>query len=807
MIFRVLIITLFITVINIYNVFSDDKKTMNQDLSHTTVTNEGVETKSDTDGKTADRIKTEDAELYYIITIKDITTNEALGNAKINISDRPQAYFTDSNGTFRFKARPGKYRIVVTHPRYVRFSGTLEIVKEKETKTTLRVRKSSKGLDVILVTASRIKQEISKSKITKGEIKTIPGARNDPVRALVTSVSGVALSSSLGSGDFVVRGGEPDDNVIYFDNMLAYSAFHFGGFISIFHSEAVESIDFYTSAFPPGYGPYFGSVMDIKTTKYAKKEISAYVDISILLTSFFIEGPIGDDWYFMFGARRSYLELIASVLPDFDTVPYFWDYFFKMSYRPNEEHQIDFIAFAAQDGAKIEIEIEEDEENEIDPQAAGEAKFESIFFSQGFNWYYTPSKDFSSTMTLGLYLNRLDLKFGTLEATGEPFKLKVDPYTFNFKEDLSYMLDRKTNLYGGLFLFYIYSPYDISAPRITQEGQSIGSISDLGEVYTEKGTQTSLSTDTYAGIKRDFDPFKVNVGFDYHYFKITGKHFLSPKVIGQYNPEEEVTLSAGVGLYPQPPTVQELIEPWGTSDLSYQKSWHYILGFKYNPNKLWEYKIEGFFKTYHNLVVNNPDYYITGEGKPLANLGTGKSYGFEANIKRSFGDGYYGWLNYTLSFAKRRDFEAAEERYSEYDQRHILNFLFSWDFAEHWRIGAKWRLNSGQPYDKVVGRIPVLDENGNQALDSNGNPIFRPIYIEEKYSARLPVRHQLDVRLSFLFSILSKKDAVVYFELLNAYGRDNVIGYEYYNDYSNYNSPEETTDLPLIPSFGFEWRF
>ncbi len=767
------------------------------------------ESETGSEKKSSNAHQNGDPRLYYIITIKDNKTSEPLRDAKINMEGRPFPFFTDENGTFRFRAKPGKYMIVVTHPRYIKFSGTIEIKKDKETKTTFKVHRSAKGLDVILVTATRIKHAVSKSKVTQGEIRTIPGARNDPVRAMVTSIPGVMMQSSAMAGQFVVRGGEPQDNVIYFDNLLTVFPFHFGGLLSVFHAQSVESVDFYTAAFPPGYGPYFGSVMDIKSTRFAKKELSAHLDINMLYASGFIEGPIGDDWYFMFGARRSYFEVMASILPDFETVPYFWDYFFKMSYKFDEYNQIDFLAFGSQDGMKLEVEEDtfgEENEDQIDPQMLGTMSMDMNFFTQGFNWYYRPNNKFNSVMTLGYTIQKFDMQMGKSAQTGKPFYIKSTNNFFSFREQLMYSLSKDLQLYGGIFMVYYHSPFEISMPRPPQEGETITSFNDLGEVVDMKITADGYVHDNYIGVIKDWDNLKVNFGLDWHYYNIIKKHSFSPKIIPQYTLTEHWLLTGGIGFYPQFPDPSETFRPFGTPELDYQESWHYVLGAQFSPTKLWEFKLETYYKSFGELVVTNEAYPFQSS-EPLLNRGTGKSYGLEANIKRKFSDGLYSWVNYTLAFAKRDDHNGTGERYSQYDQRHMVNFIFSWRFDESWRFGAKWRLSTGTPYTPVIGRYPSLDENGQPNLDSNGNQIWMPIYASDPLTERLPTRHQLDLRISWLFNIIGKKDGTIYLEFLNAYMTKNVIGYAYDYDYGNYENPDEQGDLPFIPYIGFEWKF
>ena len=116
----------------------------------------------------------------------------------------------------------------------------------------------------------------------------------------------------------------------------------------------------------------------------------------------------------------------------------------------------------------------------------------------------------------------------------------------------------------------------------------------------------------------------------------------------------------------------------------------------------------------------------------------------------------------------------------------VLNYRHS---AE-WSFGAKWTYHSGNPYTPILGGKPPV----------NGQVL--PEYADIN-SGRLPAYHRLDLRADrhYLFDTWKLN---AYLELINAYNRKNVAGYDYD---TTYTQRKPTYQLPLIPSFGVQAEF
>ncbi len=136
-------------------------------------------------------------------------------------------------------------------------------------------------------------------------------------------------------------------------------------------------------------------------------------------------------------------------------------------------------------------------------------------------------------------------------------------------------------------------------------------------------------------------------------------------------------------------------------------------------------RVEGFYKTIDNLIVNpNPDPatnqhdFITS-GRNLQNSGSGWSKGGEFFIRKKVGSRFLGWISYTYAVSRRKLTPTGSEIPATYDQNNILTVLGSYQFSRKWELSMKWHSHTGNPYTPVDS----VTNNGFGGLTSNYGPV------------------------------------------------------------------------------------
>ena len=212
----------------------------------------------------------------------------------------------------------------------------------------------------------------------------------------------------------------------------------------------------------------------------------------------------------------------------------------------------------------------------------------------------------------------------------------------------------------------------------------------------------------------------------------------------------------------------------------------------------WDVTIEmtAFYKRLWDLTsASGQIMHWPGEENPrpenFASFGTGNIFGGEMLIKKALGDRFYGWMSYTLMRSVRTPAPGEPAQLFNFDQTHILTLIASYDFPMNWRIGARFRLVSGNPYTPVV----------NGVFDST-SAIYIPIEGPPN-SARQPTFHQLDLRVDKTW-VYRRIKVTSYLDILNVYNAENTefASYSY-----NFQTTRPVLSLPTAPSIGLklEW--
>jgi outer membrane cobalamin receptor len=244
------------------------------------------------------------------------------------------------------------------------------------------------------------------------------------------------------------------------------------------------------------------------------------------------------------------------------------------------------------------------------------------------------------------------------------------------------------------------------------------------------------------------------------------------------------TFRAAWGQYDQFPSGWQLNPDYGNPRLDPEYAYHSVLGAERKFGGGLFGRVEVYDKRYHRLVVGDE-----GEGN-YANTGDGMARGVELFLKESIGERFFGWASYAWSVSKRKQRAGESWARYEYDQPHVATVVGSYALTPAWRVGAKFRYNSGPLYTPVVGRYQ--DANGDwQPID--GAP----------YSKRMSDYIRFDIRVEHAFRF-SRWKLSLYADVLNVFGRSNPAGMGYSDDYSE---SRQYNNLPRLPYVGLSGQF
>ena len=714
-------------------------------------------------------------------TVYNRGTREPLVGAEVLLVETDTRQKTDENGKFVFNAIPaGTYTLITTVPDTELLQRTSIVVAAGETlKPEISVETEQYRLEEVEVIDERAPKTISKKSIQAQEITRLPGTGGDALRAL-PAIPGIGVANDF-SGALYIRGGSDEDNLYYFDRVPVGYPYHFGGLVSSLSSEIIDRIDVYAGGYGAEYGVDSQAVIDIYSQDSSPADLRGKFNLNLLYSEGLLQGKIGKNGFWYAAGRRSYIDLFIGSL-SFDTgaitaFPRFWDYQFKAGYDLSEKHQLFFNLFASGDRFALKL----DGEN-VDEDFKGNTSFESGFEGGGIHFHSFLTERLTSYLSLTRSKFLFDVKLGPA------LSLEINAPNYTLREDLTYELNPKHRLESGLILGI-------------EPGQVTGTftrIPDEGEVDYDIRFEEKVALDEYVrgqrieGYLQDryaLLPFlSVVFGLRFDYFNRTDELSIQPRGSLLVEFPNNSKLQFAYGVYNQTPIPALLSPSIGNPTLKSSRASHYILEFKRQLSEDTEIKMAAYYKDFAGLVTAD-------EEASYLNQGLGYAQGTEIFLRHQSGDKLFGWISYAYALSKRRDRAGEPYRPYSFDQTHVATFAASYNLTPTWEFGAKWQYRTGNPYTPVEDATIQFDPR-------NGRPIYVPIYAET-YSDRLPPYHRLDLRVSKIFQFEGWKLGI-FFELLNAYNRKNLLDFRY-NE--NYTERDDVNQLPILPYLGITAEF
>jgi len=625
----------------------------------------------------------------------------------------------------------------------------------------------------------------SQKRMSKEEAKFIPGGQGDPVKA-IQALSGVTSLGDL-SGELYIYGSKPEETLTTINHLPIGYLYHMGGLHSVIAPEAIEQIDAYLAGFDVTYGNAMGGVIDI-TPAYPKDDLSGFGHVGIYDASAGINVALSDEVGFYFGARRSYFDLLLGAVGkatgtlDEDTntsyteFPNYYDVTFIGSYIPNDNNIYSLELISADDALEISTFA-----NEVkDPEANGEIKSHRGFTTVGLR-HQSFYGDYESNTLLYYKYSTTRVKLF------EGYFIDVDSHESGLYHQSSYTYDNH-KFVVGLELQHLETPIDLNISELPPSGTPGFDFTTADKFRVKENIRANAVTFFVEDIYHLQPNIVIRPGlrFSYSDYKSYGG-YVDPRLSLLYAPTPEDTFSFSTGLYTQAPNGVKTIEKLGNPEIGYERAMHYVLHYDRKLYRSGELSVDGFYKDYQDLVVDdNQSQYLNG--------GEGYAYGIDANYKLRY-ENYYAYAAYTYIRSKRQlntSSRNLERFYGEVP--HTLQLIGGMRLWHNWLFSTRMNYHGGAPYTKVLGTYTNPTDPTNRKL---------PIY-DTPNSSRLPEYFSLNLKAAQQISFSGGSRFEWSFELMNVTNHENISGINYDD---NYNEVGYYKQLPFLPWFDLTYYF
>jgi hypothetical protein len=717
--------------------------------------------------------------------VRDKSNGESLPSANVIIKELKIGAVTNTEGYFVLPDLPeGVFNVQVSLLGYK--TEVFQISTKNEQSITRMIQMESESLQEkeVIVTGDRMQEHktIQTGFLTfKGlELSSIPSFGETDVFRTLKLLPGVKGISEISSGLFV-RGGSADQNLILLDGTVVYNPSHLFGLFSTFNNDAIKDVQLMKGGYPAEYGGRLSSVLNVTNIDGDRVNMHGKGSVSLISARLTGEGPIGNGSWFLSG-RRTYLDQFVKLIgrdSGKDALPlyYFYDSNMKLNQDFGLNDKISMVGYLGKDNMYFKL-------------GRGEVKLDmnwgNTTVSGKWTHVFNPTLFSNFNLTYSKYLAKTSVNLGGINYSQENSISDV-----SLKSDINFYPTNNHLIKFGLWL----SKYRITYIEQTGEGDKYEFISNPSQI--------SL----YAQDEWNVSPLlKMQPGVHAEYQTLTHSTTIGPRFSARYFLREDLTVKFAAGIYYQYLNAIPIGDASGFSPFDIwvpiddkmkpSRSVDFVLGLETEPIQNHPLSIEGYFKTYKDVLYWIGEPTRTKSINELFYVGTGRAFGIELFFQRKIGD-LTGSISYTLAWTYRTfpELNSGKEFMPKYDRRHDLSVIGNYQLAETWKLGFVFTYSTGQSYTAGAARYAIQTPIGE----------LKHILPGDLNNFRLSPYHRMDVSITKRTTFFGLKGSW-YIQIYNVYNRENV----WYREFDTQKNPTEVTDvtlLPFIPTFGIDFEF
>ena len=693
----------------------------------------------------------------YVTNVKN---NQPIDFATVQVIGTNQGATTDENGYYEIKdVKPGIYSIKVSILGFdTKTVAEIMISNVRPNEIDFQLEESVENLKEVVVTTSPFtkteESPVSLRTIGVAEIQRNPGSNRD-ISRVVQVLPGVTSSASF-RNDLIIRGGAPNENRFYLDDVEVPNINHFatqgasGGPVGLINVTFIRDVDFYSGAFPVNRGNSLSSVFNFKQRDGRNDRIGGTVTAGSSDAGLTLEGPIGPKTTFLASARRSYLQFLFKAL-ELPFLPTYNDFQVKVKHKFDQKNEIYFVGLGAIDQFKLNLDANKTESQQyllnnlpVNNQWNYTNGLVYKHYQNNGYWTFVLSRNMLNNEATKYAdnddsnSNGLILRYKSQEIEN---KLRAEN-TLRFGDNkIVYGLSYELAKYNNSTLNKIF----VNGTASIVDFQSNINIHKYGGFfqYSRKLYDDRLSLS--AGLRWD--------GNDYSDEMSNPLTQTSPRFSLSWSITPKLAFNFNTGIYFQLPSYTILgykennILVNKQNKIKYIQSNHLVAGFEYNTSLNSRVSVEAYYKTYNNypmllrdsLTLANigGDFGVVGN-EPAIPFAGGRSYGLELLFQQKLFNGFYGIFAYTLGYS---EFQDKNKRFipSSWDSRHIVNLSFGKKLKRNWEAGINWRFQSGLPVTPFDSRSALVN---SWSVNGRALPDYNRLNTE-----RAGVFNQLDFRI------------------------------------------------------------
>ncbi len=749
--------------------------------------------------------------------VTDADSGELLSGVTISIADTepPIGTSTDEFGKFRLESLPiGYYNLNVSYVGYEKLTlSQLLLESGKELVLDIRLSEKVETLGEVVLIGKRASgasiSPVSINTLTQEEVIRFPGTFYDPSR-LVMTFPGVASTDDQ-ANNISIRGNSPNAmnwrlegveivNPNHLSNAGTFSdrPTQNGGGVNILSAQLLGTSHFLTGAFPANYGNSLSGVMDMRLRTGNNEKYEFTAQAGLIGVDLAAEGPFtkNNDASFLVNYRYSFIGLLTGLGVEVsDEDIRFQDFAFNINIPSRGAGR--FMIFGMTGNSQNFFEAERDTSAWEFQKDRSDIYFENSMSAFGLSHHIQLGARTSWNSTFA---------FSSRESIREAFRLDDDFNSFEVAYDIieqrknvlttkiNHRFDASSKLNVGIFL--------------NEFGDDFFSVEDSTEVNFD-GIERSVLIQPYIQYQKFFlnNRLQMDMGLHYQFHSFNSAQSLEPRLALRYNVDQKHSINLAYGLHSQvqPATLYFANSPTQTNEnLGFSKAHHFILGYNYHVARNVKLTTELYYQSLFDIPVSSdPQSSFSAlnllEGftlEDLVNEGTGRNYGLEVGLQKTFSDDFFFLANASLFESKYTGADGIER-----DTRFNSNYIFNLTGGKEFR----WSKTDKQKVFGINARLAYYGGFRDTPIDREASILAgETIYItEEAFTIRQADFFKMDLRL-YWKNNKQKYSSTVSLDVQNATNREN-IAFSYFD-------PEQgdiivKNQLGIIPVLSYRIEF
>ena len=755
--------------------------------------------------------------------------------SQANVSYNDQIFTTDDQGSVKIPLAESEQMLSVQKDNFRGFNKNIKVTPKVQNVNVLFVKSERETLIEEVVFQKKGKPKVTD--LTSMEISTKEAQQvaslSGGVEGLLKTLPSVNSNAEL-SSQYMVRGGNYDENLIYINDIEIYRPFLIRNSLqeglSIINPDLVQAINFSAGGFEAKYGDKMSSALNIYYRQPTKFELSGEVS---LIGARLSTGFASKDKKFtaLISGRYRNTNLVLNTLnEDTDFNPQYMDFQSYLNYKINPKWDISFIGYWSKNDYEMIPKVKE-----VDFGSLQMPLKLSVFYSGKEDDQYKnmmgtatvnfkPSKKWAFTLDSFAYQNR-EREYYSISSgymlqtfdpiTGEPITsydvggqidharndLLVKTYGAQFKTKFSPDVNtdfevglkfEKENLKDFTNEWQLVDSLGYSTPRDYTNPGTLDpsqlrlrfSINGANHIQpTRLSSYAQYSKKLYWGGSRVF----LNAGVRVSHWEFNDETLFSPRAQFAIKPDWDMDMlfKLSGGVYYQAPFYKEIKDLDGNfnPNIESQRSMQIILSNDYEfqmVNRPFKLTTELYYKKLDKLIpyyLDNVRIRYSGE-----NNAEGYAYGIDTRLFGEFVPGVDSWIS--ASYARVKE--------NINDRGYIPRptdprFRFSMFYQDYMPKFPSMRVNLTLVFaNGLPSGTPI-------SLDEEGKPDFEAPY---NYQRTLPSYKRVDIGLSKVFIDQkdnrasgafwgSFKELTLGVQIFNAFNISNTVANQWVNDVSS----------------------